>query len=62
VLKRLEHKGLVRSDFGAATKIRGGKRKRLYTITADGQYVLKETRNQRNKLWDAIPKPSFKII
>ena len=33
VLKRLEDKGLVQSEFGEATKVRGGKRKRLYEIT-----------------------------
>jgi DNA-binding PadR family transcriptional regulator len=56
VLKRLEEKKLVRSLFGEATKIRGGKRKRYYTITAEGQRVLKNTKNQRLSLWNAIPK------
>ena len=32
VLKRLEGKKMVRSLFGEATKIRGGKRKRYYSI------------------------------
>ena len=61
VLKRLEAKGLLRSDFGEATKVRGGKRKRLYEITALGQQVLDETRAQRNSLWDAIPSLSFNL-
>jgi PadR family transcriptional regulator PadR len=56
VLKRLQEKKLVRSAFGEATKIRGGKRKRYYTITAEGQRVLKNTKEQRLSLWDAIPK------
>ncbi len=61
VLKRLEEKGLLRSDFGDTTKARGGKRKRLYEITASGQRLLEQTRAQRNSLWEAIPKLSFKL-
>ena len=56
VLKRLEDKKMVRSLFGEATKIRGGKRKRYYTITAEGKRVLKNTKDQRLSLWNAIPK------
>lgn len=56
VLKRLEDKKMVRSLFGEATKIRGGKRKRYYTITAEGQRILKNTKDQRLLLWNAIPK------
>lgn len=61
VLKRLENKGLLESKFGNATNERGGKRKRLYTITARGQDLLDQTRTQRNSLWDAIPKLSLKL-
>ena len=56
VLKRLEDKKMVRSLFGEATKIRGGKRKRYYTITAEGKRVLKNAKDQRLSLWNAIPK------
>lgn len=56
VLKRLEDKGWVRSEFGEATRERGGKRKRYYTITVEGQQVLAKNREQRNQLWEAIPK------
>ena len=61
VLKRLEEKGLVKSDFGVATKARGGKRKRVYEITSSGQDLLAQTRNQRNSLWEAIPNFSFNL-
>lgn len=61
VLKRLEEKDLVKSGFGEATKIRGGKRKRLYKITASGNKILSRTRAQRNSLWDSIPKVVFKF-
>ena len=56
VLKRLEDKKMVKSLFGEATKIRGGKRKRYYTITTEGKHVIKNTKDQRLSLWNAIPK------
>jgi DNA-binding PadR family transcriptional regulator len=61
VLKRLEDKNLVKSEFGESTKVRGGKRKRLYKITASGQQILNLTKAQRNSLWKAIPTVVFKI-
>lgn len=39
-LDRLERKGLVRSRWGEATPERGGRRKRLFEITATGQSAL----------------------
>jgi DNA-binding PadR family transcriptional regulator len=56
VLKRMEDKGWVRSDFGESTKERGGKRKRYYSITSAGSQVLTQKKEERNKLWQAIPK------
>lgn len=56
VLKRLEDKGWVESEFGEATRERGGKRKRYYTITGEGHKVLAKNNEQRNNLWNAIPK------
>ncbi|WP_373553854.1 PadR family transcriptional regulator [Haliscomenobacter sp.] len=56
VLKRMEDKGWVTSQFGEATKERGGKRKRYYTITAEGERIVTENREKRNSLWEAIPK------
>lgn len=55
-LQRLQDKGLLKSEFGEATKVRGGKRKKLFQITAQGSKVLAETRAVRNELWDEIPK------
>ena len=60
VLRRLEEKGLVKSAFGEVTKIRGGKRKRYYTITAEGQRTLNKTKEQKISLWNAIPKMALK--
>jgi DNA-binding PadR family transcriptional regulator len=61
VLKRLENKGLLKSEFGNATNERGGKRKRLYEVTAEGQKIIDQIRIQRNSLWEAIPKLSFNL-
>ncbi len=59
-LERLEEKGLVRSRFGEATAERGGRRKRLFTMTASGEKALAEARRIRNELWNAIPQAAFK--
>lgn len=61
VLKRLEDKDLVKSEFGEATKVRGGKRKRYYTITGVGREVISQTKEQRISLWNAIPKAVLKL-
>lgn len=59
VLRRLEEKGMLISAFGEATKIRGGKRKRYFTVTQYGQQVLNESKEQRLALWNAIPAIAF---
>ncbi len=56
VLYRLEEKGLVTSSVGGATAERGGRRKRIFTITAYGIKTLSEIRQQREELWQLIPK------
>lgn len=56
VLRRLEKKGYLESKFGEATKVRGGKRKRFFSITMFGKKVLAEVKDQRLGLWNAIPE------
>jgi DNA-binding PadR family transcriptional regulator len=53
-LDRLESKGLLLSKMGEATRERGGRRKRLYTITPAGSAALQQVRKVRNRLWDKI--------
>jgi len=55
VLRRLEKKGLLESQFGEATKVRGGKRKRFFSVTSIGKKMLEEAKEQRLGLWNAIP-------
>ena len=59
VLRRLEKKSYLTSEFGEATKIRGGKRKRFFSLTAYGKKVLTEVKEQRIGLWNAIPEFAF---
>lgn len=58
-MQRLEEKVLVHSQFGEATAERGGRRKRLYRVTATGEQALREVRRLRNELWAGIPKAAF---
>jgi PadR family transcriptional regulator PadR len=59
VLRRLEEKGYLASEFGEATSVRGGKRKRYFTLTALGSRVLRETQAQRKDMFKAIPRVAF---
>lgn len=54
-LKRLEKKGLLSSEFGEATQVRGGKRKRYYRVTPYGARVAEDMMEARRQLWNAIP-------
>jgi PadR family transcriptional regulator, regulatory protein PadR len=54
-LLRLEDKGMVRSQMGDPTPERGGRRKRLFTITAYGQQTLKDIKDVRSHLWSLLP-------
>ncbi|MBA4058372.1 MAG: PadR family transcriptional regulator [Marivirga sp.] len=55
-LVRLEEKGYLKSRMGGATDMRGGRDKRLYTLTPAGIKVIHESREVRNDLWRQIPK------
>ncbi|WP_339757798.1 PadR family transcriptional regulator [Algoriphagus aquimarinus] len=55
VLNRLEEKGFLKSYMGGATEERGGRRKRLFSISASGRAAIEEVKNVRNKLFDQLP-------
>jgi len=59
VLRRLEGKGYLTSEFGEATNVRGGKRKRYFSLTTLGSRVLRENQEQRKELYKAIPRVAF---
>lgn len=52
VLSRLEEKGLLNSKLGGATQERGGRRKRIFEITAAGKKALELSRDLRVNLWE----------
>lgn len=55
-LYRLEDKGYLKSGFGGATNERGGRRKRLYTVTNSGIVLLRSMQQSRVALWNVIPQ------
>ncbi len=55
-LYRLEDKGLVRSSLGGGTKERGGRRKRIFTITSAGLAMLRAMKETRLDLWKMVPQ------
>lgn len=55
-LYRLEDKGYIRSKMGGGTNERGGRRKRIYTITSAGLSILRAMRDARLEIWKMIPQ------
>jgi len=55
-LYRLEDKGYVKSRVGGATKTRGGRRKRIFTLTSAGLAILRAMKEDRQHLWKLIPQ------
>src|SRR5688572_722285 len=55
-LYRLEDKGYIKSSLGGATRERGGRRKRIFTITTAGMATLKAMREARIDLWKLVPQ------
>jgi DNA-binding PadR family transcriptional regulator len=61
VLKRLEEKGLVASEMGEPGNERGGRRKRIFLLTAAGKKSLAEANELRNQLFKQIPKVAWQL-
>lgn len=54
VMNRLEEKGLLKSTIGGATNQRGGRRKKFYKLTANGQSALQVQKEVRDKLFGQL--------
>lgn len=54
-LNRLSEKGFLESEMGVSSPERGGRRKRIYKITASGDRVLSQARQFRMTLWEQYP-------
>jgi len=61
VLKRLEEKGLVSSAMSDPSQERGGRRKRIFLLTAAGKKALEEANEMRNQLYEQIPKVALQF-
>jgi DNA-binding PadR family transcriptional regulator len=48
----MERRGLITSELGEATAIRGGRRKRIYTVTKMGFAELREYKRIHDELWE----------
>lgn len=53
-LDRLENKGLLESRIGEATAERGGRAKKYFKVTAQGQSALKRSKQALNSLWQDL--------
>lgn len=60
-LTRLAEKGFLESNMGESTAERGGRRKRIYEITASGQRALENSRDFRVSLWNQFPAFANKL-
>lgn len=61
-LYRLEEKGFLSSRVGGATAERGGRSKRLFTLTAAGGRILSEIQEVRTRMWQAIPQSKLQLL
>lgn len=56
-LDRLSKKGFVVSSVSDPTPERGGRRKRLYRLSAEGLEALKTVREMQKSVWAKAPDP-----
>jgi PadR family transcriptional regulator, regulatory protein PadR len=56
VLERLESKGLITSRLGEATPQRGGRAKRYFALTAEGNRQVRAAQHALEALWQGIAK------
>ena len=55
-LYRLEDKGYIKSALGGGTKERGGRRKRIFSITSAGMAMLRAMKDSRIEMWKMVPQ------
>jgi DNA-binding PadR family transcriptional regulator len=54
-LARLEERGLARSEKGEPLAVRGGKARRIYSVTAEGRRALEHARAALGRMWAGVP-------
>jgi PadR family transcriptional regulator PadR len=55
-MARLEDRGLAESRLGEPTGGRGGKARRLYTVTEEGKRELARARRILERMWAGVPQ------
>lgn len=58
-VNRLESKGFVESTLGGGTDERGGRRKRIFTLTNEGKSLLHKSQDVKINIWRQIPELSI---
>ncbi len=53
-LERLEKKGLLTSKMGEVTPERGGRAKKYFKLTAQGQKALKRSKEALTNMWQGL--------
>ncbi|NVK24974.1 MAG: helix-turn-helix transcriptional regulator [Gammaproteobacteria bacterium] len=53
-LDRLEKKGLLESRMGEATAERGGRAKKYFKVSAQGQSALRRSKQALNSMWQGV--------
>ena len=61
-LSRLEEKGFLKSELAQGTHERGGRRKRIFSMTASGKRALEKNHEMRNSLFHQIPEIALNNI
>lgn len=59
-LERLTNKKYLRSELSSPTKKRGGRSKRIYSLTGEGKKALIEIRKLQESIWVDIPELSIR--
>jgi DNA-binding PadR family transcriptional regulator len=54
-LSRLEDRGLAMSTKGEPQGVRGGKARRIYSVTVQGRDALERSRRMMERMWEGVP-------
>ncbi len=58
-LERLEKRGYLSSSLSDSTPERGGRHKRIYSLTRDGKAALRHIYEVQQNIWSGVPQLMF---
>lgn len=61
-LERMEQKGLVESRMGDATPERGGRAKKYFHVSAQGQAALKRSKSALSAMWSGLALSTGSVL